>query len=325
MASPPPEYVRVQGWRPELLYFPDAPVGHVITPSLVRSISGFHNSLSRSYAYVVYGKSNARRLHGDDLDALDLNILVRDGSNGFQIVEEALDRLTREILAKMTGRQVTIGFVLFLLLYFSESVLKDWIAEAYKAREHTAEIAERLKLSEEETARIRLVTQALSANPNLKPMAVIADDGHAALLKGAATADRAVVLGTEVTKEEAQTVTAPREQVAEGRRIDGTFEVAEIDVDNPEGFMGTLRDPKTQQEFRVSINLGELPAEDRRALFDALESKAAVDALVNGWFVGGKLDSASIVRATKRAPPTPPGGGEPGTQSLPSIAQRKQP
>lgn len=294
------DFVRVRGWRPELLYFPDEPAGHTIAPSIVRSITGFHNSLSRGYAYLVYGQPDSRRLHSADIDALDLRILVRSGSNGFQIVEAALERLTKELASKLTGRQLTVIFILFLLMYFSSTVMKHWISEGYAERAHEQEIAERLKLDAQETERMKLLIRALASHPDAPQLAAIADGARPPLLRGAATADRAVVLGTEVTREVAETVVATNPPLGVGRRIDGIFEVAEIDVNNPEGFMGILRDPKTQREIRVSINLGELPEEDRRALFEALERKAAVDALVNGWFVGDKLVSASIVRATKR-------------------------
>jgi hypothetical protein len=48
-ASIPLELIQLS-WSPELLYFPEESVGHVITPVLARAVTGFHSSLSRGYA-----------------------------------------------------------------------------------------------------------------------------------------------------------------------------------------------------------------------------------------------------------------------------------
>jgi hypothetical protein len=61
--------------------------------------------------------------------------------------------------------------------------------------------------------------------------------------------------------------------------------------------MGVLRNTLSGQDVKVAINRGELPEEDVRALFDALERKSAVDALINAWKTGDKISHAVIVRA----------------------------
>jgi hypothetical protein len=40
--------VHIEGWRPELLYFPDEPLGHSVSPSTARAIVEFHRSLQRA-------------------------------------------------------------------------------------------------------------------------------------------------------------------------------------------------------------------------------------------------------------------------------------
>lgn len=305
--APPADYasaapIRIQGWRPQLLYFPDERLGHSLSPSLARAITGFHASLSKAYAYAAYGQADVHFLKNADREALDIRMLVIEGSNGLQILDEALERLTHALLTKMSGKQMALIIVLYLLLNFGHTTMKDWLHEEYASKDHTSDDANALALSEQETERMQILASALNKNPPLKPVASIADEGRVPLLRGTLAYDRAKVLDTEITRDQAQSIVSKEKAKGIAKRLDGRFRVTEIDTENPEGYMGTLEDIKTGQEIRVSINMGELPETDVQNLFAALRGKASVDALVNTWMIGDKISFASIVRAD---PPKP--------------------
>jgi hypothetical protein len=292
-----PDILQIVGWRPRLLYFPDDAIGHSISPSLARAVSGFHASLSRSYAYMVYGKANAGVLHSDDKAALDIKMLVVSGSNGIEVLGDALDRLTHAIIHKLTSRQMAVLLAIFLLLHFGATVTKEWIAAQYAEKAHADDEKTQVALSEEETRRMNLLIEALEKNPGIKPVASFAEEGRVPLVRSVIPHSRGSVLGTEISGEQASVIISKEKEQGESRRLDGRFEVVEIDVENPEGWMGTLKNPKTQQEIRVSLNRMELTGEDLQALFGALKDKSSVDALVNAWFVGGKIAYAAVMRA----------------------------
>jgi len=296
-AIPGTPLLQIAGWKPNLLYFPTEPLGHTLSPSLARAVAGYHNSLSRAYAYVSYGQSDSRFLKLQDIDALDIRLLSFAGSNGLQVFDNALDRLTHSLLSKFSGKQMFVLAVIFLLMHFGETAMKDWIHEESLARMHEADDAQTVKLSEQETERMDLLKSILASNPPWKPLKSLSDEGRIPLLRGTLAYDRAEVLGVPVTRDQARAIVQKDREKAQGKRLDGRFEVVEIDVDNPEGFSGVLRDMKTHLEVRVSINLGELPSEDLHTLFLALEKKGSVDALVNAWMIGEKVTYASIVRA----------------------------
>lgn len=301
--------VRVVGWRPELLYFPTDPVSHSVSPAIARAVIGYHAALSRAYAALVYQDADQRRLHKDDEEALDLKILVVAGSNGFEVLDGALDRLTHAVLSKITGRQMLLALLVFLLLNFSETVVKDWIHESYAARarekDQEAHVHEVARLTEEETNRMQLLIAALGQLPRFKPVANAAEQGREPLLRGSLGFERTRVMGNEITNEEARVIVSRDKAEGQGRRLDGRFEVVDINIENPEGWMGIIRDVKSGQEITISINRGELPASDIQTLFEALQNKTDVDAMVNAWFVGDKIQHATIVRADKPKPPSP--------------------
>jgi hypothetical protein len=180
--------------------------------------------------------------------------------------------------------------------------MKDWLHEEYAAKARAADMDINLKLSDEETQRIRIMADILDRNPNLKPIENLADEGRVPLLRGTLTYDKSEVLGVPITRDQAQSIVTKDRDSAKTTRLDGLFDVVEIDIENDEGYMGTLRNVKTQQEVRVSINRGELPETDIQTLFNALREKSSVAAMVNAWTIGNKISSAFIVRAD---PPKP--------------------
>jgi hypothetical protein len=293
----PLELFEVTGWQPELLYFPDEPVGHSISPSIARAVSGFHSSLSRGYAYLAYGRPDARVLRGDDLLALDIRILVVSGSDGLEVPKEALKKLVANLVSKMTPKQITIGVVLFLLLYFSTPAVILWINKELEVKRRDRESEERVRQSEEETKRIALITQALQQHPGLRPVADLAYESKEPLARAVASTGNARISGAPITSDEAKAILSNPQQAGRGRRMDGIYEVVNIDIDNPDGYIGLVRNSGTQEEFTVSINRSELTEDDIETLFKALHDKTKVHAFINVWFVGDKPGHASVVRA----------------------------
>jgi len=287
-------------WRPELLYFPNAAAGHAVSPSIAKSIAEFHRSLARAYAFIQYGHPNAQLLRKEDKEILDIAIYVGEGSNVLEIFENALERLINGMVGKMTGRQITSAIALLLILFFSSTVAKNWIEEGAKTDQTQITASERERLSVEETNRLKLVIAALSDNQRLAPLKALSDESKEPLVRSVLGAGRARIVGAELTDDDAKEILSKPRERGVGRRVDGVFEVIEIDVENPAGWMGTLKDTRTQEQFRVSINDGELPSEDVQALFEALRKKGEIEGMINGWFVGDKLVSASIVRANGR-------------------------
>jgi hypothetical protein len=272
----PIDSVHIDGWQPRLLYFPDARIGHSVSPSIARAISGFHTSLSRSYAYMIYGDANARRLKTEDLEVLDIQMLVVSGSNGFDVMADALDRLSDAVVHKLTGQQMAVLLAIFLLLNFSGTVAKEWLSTMYAERARDTEIQEHIKLSEQETQRMQILASVIGQNPCIKPIEDIAAEGRPPLVRSVIPQVRGNIFGTEITREQASIIVSKERTKGEGQRFDGCFEVVDINIDNPDGHYGVLKNTKTGQEVRAAINSGELSKDDIDALFQALHQKKCV-------------------------------------------------
>jgi len=191
-------------WQPVLLYLPEDPLGHVVTPSMARALAEFHASLARSYAYLAYGRATKQVLRSDDLQTLDLKMVTISGSNGIEVNGTDLGQLLSRIASKMTGNQVTLSVVLLAVLYFSSPVAVSWIHDHFEAQAREREGRERVLMSEKEIQRLRLVTTALVQNPELKPIADLADQSKEPLVRSVIGKPKAKVLGADLTGDERQ-------------------------------------------------------------------------------------------------------------------------
>lgn len=291
------ETFEIRGWSPQLLYFPDEPTHHSIRPSAARAVTEFHKSLSRSYAYLVYGNANATLLKSDDRLLLDLEFLVIGGSTGVDATDRALEAIARAIVQKMSDKQITLSVIIFLLLFFSSSIGASWLSEHYETRRAEDASSERIALSEQETRRVEMMAQALGSAPELAPVKEESESSKTALVRPITQRDSGAVLGTPISQEQAKVIVSKEKQRGEGRRIDGEYRVNDINTTTPLGYVAEIENIDTGEKITVEVNRDDLPAEDIHLIFQVAEDKSSLIARVNAWVVGGKIVRANIVRA----------------------------
>ena len=288
----------ISGWRPRLLYYPLEEQGHSIRPSVARAVSDYHASLSQAYALLAYGAANRLLLRSEDKEVLDLSFLVINGSTGLETDDDAINSLVTRLVGKMSGNQVLISIVLFLLLYFGTDTAKHWITEHYNAKAAYDASKERIELSEKETERLKIFADAMTAVKQGPLLADKADDAKRALIRPSTQSDRTNVLGVEVTREQATTILSSERQKAEGHRLDGIYRVISIDTESETGFVVRIEHIETKREFSADANYGEIPDEDIHVIFAAAENKDRFDGIVNVTYLGEKISRGSIIRAT---------------------------
>ncbi|WP_420731010.1 hypothetical protein [Hwanghaeella sp. 1Z406] len=291
--------VYLDGWSPEILYFPDEPTGHTISPAAAKAVTDLHKSLSRSYAFLAYGTNNAGLLRIDDKKLLDIRFVVTDGSSGLDLEDYVLEAILSGLTEKMTGAQITITIVLFLVLYFSQSFARHWVNSVYEQKRHDRSAGERVQLSEQETRRAEILANALREHPNLAPMQDYSDDARRSLISAARAYPRSRVLGADLTAEEARIILSSDREQGVGRRIDGRFEVARINTEVDDGHLFRLKATDSSVEIDAQATRIDLPQEDIHLLFQAAESKENVSVLINAWVVGERIVKATVVRVEK--------------------------
>jgi len=287
----------VRGWQPQLLYFPERAIGHSVRPATARAIADFHASVARAYALVVYGEANRQFLRTDDKEALDLIFLVTVGSNGVSLTAEAIQKFFESMVSKMSGGQVMGVAIVVALLYFGHDTAKEFYAASLEEKLAEKRIDEHIALSAQETERMRLITEAMEQFGITMQLKAEADEGKRALLRPSLQEGRSRVLGVDLTRRQAKTILSAERAASVGKRLDGVYEVVDINTENEEGFSVRLRNVETGDEFTAEATYAEMTAEDIHVIFEAAEAKSIFDGAINAFYVGDKISKAFIVRA----------------------------
>jgi hypothetical protein len=287
----------VEGWNPEILYFPDDEVIYSLKPSTAKALAEFHASLSRAYAYILHGQPNARLLANDEKEAIDLTIVIRPGSNIYEFIADALNTLIEESVKRMSGEEIALVLIFLILAFFGQTFARDWFRRKLEERRHKLDVDSRIALSEQETERMRILADVRRAKPELRPIETTAAQGREALTRAGAAEEKSRVLGTELTQGQAKAVLSHDRRRGAGRRLDGVYNVVEIGTENPEGYIGRLRSRLEKREFDVEINFDDLTEDDINTLFAAVREKRSASLHVNAWSVGDKIERAVVMRA----------------------------
>ena len=241
--------LRLNGWKPSLLYFPDEALGHSIRPSVAHAVSLYHENISQGYALLAYGAANRRLLKNEDKEVLDINLLVIDGSTGIAPHTEALVELIKRLAGNISGKQVLFIVVTFLLLYFGADVAKQWIAKHYNEKIATGTSKERIVLSEQETRRMEILAQAMNKNESAETLRRTANNATRALARPSVREDRTKIQGADITREQAETIFSQERHRAVGHRLDGLYRVVRIDTESDTGFVMRVEHIETGQVF----------------------------------------------------------------------------
>lgn len=193
-----------------------------VLPALIE----LQKNVYRLYCRAKYDSEDIRKLTDSEKESLELIVVLSPGSTKVLL---KLGKMFNEIIksSNMTGRQVTTVIIAAGVLYTSSGAWKDWLAN--KQLEHSSE--QTVMLSEQETERLRIVTDALTAQPQLNEVKQEIENFKSELTRRLKPEDTLFVNGEDkplLNGEEAAAITStPREKSVE-TRLDGEFLITEV-------------------------------------------------------------------------------------------------
>ena len=292
--------LRIRGWRPELLYFPDEAVGHSLSPAMAAAVLDFHKSLSRSYALLRYGRADARVLSGADESRLDLRIVVKDGSTGLEVADVDLNEIVDGVIGKMTSEDMFIAILVLIIAYFSSTVIKEWIVRHFETKEGRDEGQQRIYLSAEETKRTHILATVVAQNQKLQQLIALSEESKEALVRPIRSETRGRVLGELITADEARGLLKKEASKATNTRLDGEYRVVDINNETEDGFIVRFQYLDRDEDFSAYAHSTELPPVDEDLLFVALHDKRPVHTVINATVRNGKVETAFVIAASRK-------------------------
>lgn len=128
--------------------------------------------INKSYALAKYGVPDVRKLTKEELDALEIEVTVEQGSSIVEInIDGFLTKLTQELVGKMNATEIMFTVLGAAVIWGGVTVFKRFLDNRKDIR--LAEIAkdgekEHLRtmqiMSEQETKRLRVISEMIAEN-----------------------------------------------------------------------------------------------------------------------------------------------------------------
>jgi len=231
--------------------------------------------LHRAYTNVCYGTSNLRKLRDEERDLLEIVVKVDKGSSDYRAhLSQQLNELAKKAVDKMESRDVVITVIGIALVVGGVEVNKSWVAQRQK--EIQAEVT--VSLSQEETSRLKLFSEAMQQKPVLKEARLNFESSQNKILKTVKAGDHINTKGVELRGDQAIEVAQEERAKSVDANVTGIFRVLANDASKGAGFRIKVARLSDGLTFIADVPI-ELDVEQRNLIQRAEWSKGAV--LVN--------------------------------------------
>jgi len=151
-------------------------------------------------------------------------------------------------------------------------------------------------MSEQETKRAEILSQAISKNEQLKSMDTYSHNAKADLLKSLASADTTEFADVVLDKEDLKELTTNARRSFRDIRIDGEYKIEKVDSTNPDSFRVQIREIKTDKRISCVVQDVFLEAsENKKCLQQAEWDRSSVRLTINAKELDGEISSAVIL------------------------------
>lgn len=259
-------------------------------------IIDLQKEIHRIYCNARYNSDDTRKLKPDERELLELVVSIKPGSTKFITdLFKAMNEIVKN--SNMNGKEAVILLVSISAIIATSIGWKDWVG--LKEREHGQEVS--VRLSEEETKRLKLVTEALTTQPELKKNKEHISSFQSDLSRKLKPEDQIKIDEQPVITSARAAEIVPRPRIpAQEIRIDGEFFINEVKF--PKNFGGTYRFSVTRviDDLNIMVDAApdKLTQEQITVLKDGGFGLKRVLMQINAKELRGRISNANLVSIT---------------------------
>lgn len=274
-----------------------------LTPSVMKGFVDFQTAIYRSYATAKYGVPDVRKLSVEERSDLELVVEVDDGSSLLGIdVQKLLETFIAQVATKMDPIHVITIALGAGLLWAGKVSYKSYLANRKQIRlaelrteERKAEIQHVEALSQQETARARILVQAAQREPVLRNIARQAFDAKTDLIKSLASADTIEIEGVDITGAAAKELVTNARRRSSVVQLDGMYRIRRVDLSKPGICSVRIRNLDSRNDLDATVKDAALDNQSRSALQSAEWDRTPIFLAIDARVLDDQVRAATIV------------------------------
>jgi hypothetical protein len=267
-----------------------------ITSPVAAAIVDLQTALNRSFALEVHGSNSAARLTDEEKAAIQFKATVEDGCTLIKVdLGKFAETLATAITDKMTPEMLVITVLGTVALACGVAAFKAFLNARTKDKAIDSKAQTTIAMSQEETARQKILADALTKAPMLKVVTENFDEAKNALLKAISDAETLSVNNVEIDRPLAHVAVTKTRGIAKDIQLNGTYFVTETNLRHEDEIrLGLLRaqDGKT---FTASFQDHSLDGDQIKLLQEAEWGRTPVFLNINGTELRGEITSARVI------------------------------
>ena len=246
----------------------------------------------RAYARSIYGYGKEQRMTYEDRNKTELIVHFLPGSTKY--ASELISALNWIIKASSDPKKLILGFGTAPII----TGLNVWKTHINTAAEER-DIEYRIRMSQEETERLRIVERLAENHAELATLYVEMNKAQSDVMKGLHSQDRLMVGDEEMADGETskrifRSVSPPRVE----DRLDGNYLILSVESGEVRnGFRVRVRNIESGDEFKVSIPEDTLPQEQISHLQSGEWEKISLHMQINVVRAGNRILRATLLSA----------------------------
>lgn len=269
-----------------------------ITPDIAQAIVDLQEVLNRAYVLAVNNTSNLRSLTDEDRRALQVVATVEDGSS---IVEVKLapwaEKFSTELVSKMTGTEIVVTVLGTTLIATAGWLLKNHLKTRFEEKKLEFEGANKLSLSQEETRRLEIVTNAMKVNSVVRESYAYAESARDSMLKSAFDADIFSAQGeVTITGDEARKAYRSKRREPLEVQLNGNYAIKYFSwAEDYESARVRVQREDDNMEFTADLSVLSLTPDQKGRFKDATFDHGRVYLVVNATVLSDQITTARII------------------------------
>lgn len=270
-----------------------------ITPDLALALVELQRALNRTYISFIHGPHSTNRLSNIQRDDIQFKAKVESGSSVIKVdLGDFAAKLVETTVGKMSPDQVVISVLGVAAMAVGVIAYKAYLNANSEDKKITDTNRTMLAMNEQETARAKILADALTREPKLVYVKENFDIARNELIKGVADADHLSFNGVVVDNDTAKKIATTVRSVSNEIQLNGTYYVTETNLRKPDEIKLGLKRKQDGREFEASFHDNSLDGAQIELLKQAEWGRTTVFLSINATELRGKVTSATVISVT---------------------------
>ena len=268
-----------------------------ITPQIAESLVELQHTMNRSFARLVKHSSNANVLTKEERQSLEFKAKVDEGSSLITVdMGEFAQTLTTALAGKMTGTELVIAILGLAVTAGSTLAYKAFLAARSDDKKVDQDTKQLVSLSEQETKRMQILSDALNKNSALKATHEDFDNVRHDFVKSVGDATHFGAQGISLTKDQARVIALTPRAKADAVQLNGNYRIEKIDWSKEaEVRISLFGVDAERREFVASMTKDNLTGDHKEKLKSCEWDGVPVYLSINATVLRGEVTTAVIV------------------------------